>query len=105
MSLPIIDKGRSIHWDTILIDHYESPGAYWREVKSTLLDILVTFVRVYKPEFIIVAGDRANDDFMAYLTGAIQDHLGHVPPIYVDDALLVTAKGGAEPRRRTAYIE
>lgn len=79
---------------------FENDEDYWRKVKEVLLQVMVKFPAMEKPERIILTGDMVDDEFIHHLEEAMNDHLGRVPPIFSDNALVVAAKGAAEFRRR-----
>ncbi|PGH10218.1 hypothetical protein AJ79_05473 [Helicocarpus griseus UAMH5409] len=83
------------------VDSYSSDIDYWADVKAALLDIMVPWTILKKPEKILLTGDMVRGEkFMHVLKTTVEGHLGYVPPIYSDDATVVVAKGAAEMRRR-----
>jgi len=79
---------------------YASEDDYWRNVKGALLQRMLEIPAMKKPVRIILTGDMVHGDFMHMLEEAMKDHIGEVPPIFSDDAVVVAAKGAAEFRRR-----
>jgi hypothetical protein len=53
-----------------------------------------------KPTKILLTGDMICGEFIEALKGTMKDSIGMVPPIFVDDPVVVAAKGAAEFRRR-----
>jgi len=53
-----------------------------------------------KPKRIVLTGDMVDGEFRKALEEAVMEHMGRVPPVFAQDALVVAAKGAAEFRRR-----
>ena len=79
---------------------YANENDYWSDIKAALQQIMQKFPAMEKPVKIILTGDMVNGDFMQNLEEAMKDHLGRIPPIFSNDAVVVAAKGAAEFRRR-----
>ena len=80
---------------------YRREADYWRDVKGALLQKIMETPAMKKPEMIILTGDMVFDaDFRVVLEEAMRDYLGWVLPIFLEDAVVVAAKGVAELRRR-----
>ena len=80
---------------------YGKEEDYWVDVKRTILLRMLETPYLTKADMVLSTGDMVEDaDFRRVLEGGLREHLGWLPPIYDDDALVVSAKGAAELRRR-----
>jgi hypothetical protein len=79
---------------------YETEEEYWHDVKSALIQPLGENPLIDKPIKILLAGDMIYGKFIDVLKEAMMDSIGIIPPIFVDDPVVVAAKGAAEFRRR-----
>jgi hypothetical protein len=83
-----------------VISGYSNPEDYWTDVRGALSGTMLEFTSFPKPTKILITGDKAYGYFMEFLEETIKDHIGSVPPIISEDAVVVAAKGAAEFMRR-----
>lgn len=79
---------------------YASEQEYWRNVKAAIVQRMVEMPAMEKPKRIVLTGDMVDGEFRKALEEAVMEHMGRVPPVFAQDALVVAAKGAAEFRRR-----
>ncbi|KIN00706.1 hypothetical protein OIDMADRAFT_146091 [Oidiodendron maius Zn] len=79
---------------------YASEQEYWRNVKAAIVQRMVETPAMEKPKSIVLTGDMVDGEFRKALEEAVMEHMGRVPPVFAQDALVVAAKGAAEFRRR-----
>ena len=79
---------------------FHTPAEYWAAVRETLLYSATLLPRAPKPKRIIVSGDMVEGEFMEFLKKTMEDHIGTVPPIFSDLAVVAAAQSAAEIMRR-----
>jgi hypothetical protein len=79
---------------------YASEEEYWMVVKGEIVKKMKEYPVMEIPERIILTGEGVDGKFRQVVEEAVIELVGSVPPISADGALVVTAKGAAEFRRR-----